>query len=548
MAKKMIFGDEARAAMKQGIDQVAQAVRITMGPRGRNVAFDRGFGGPTITNDGVSIAKEIVLADKFENMGAEILKEVADKMNKAAGDGTTTATVLAHAMITEGMKYMRSGMEVMTIKRGIDAATQEIMNALKTSAKSISTSEETKQVATVSVENEGLGIVIAETIEKVGANGVVTVEEASGFDITSEVVEGLSFDRGYASPYMVTDVDRQEAVFENPYILVTDKKVDSIKDIVPLLEAMLKTGKKDLVIIADDFSGDTLPTFVINKLRGVFNVLAIKAPGFGDRKKEQLGDIAAVVGATLITDDAVAMKWEELTPDVFGGARKVIASKDKTVIVDGKGAKIDIDARIAQLKSQAASTKSGYDKEKIDERIAKLSGGVAIIRVGAATETEMKYLKLKIEDAVNATKAALEEGIVAGGGSALVMAAQTVGEKFEKSKDIGEELAMGYRIVLNACRAPLQQIAVNAGHGDGSAVVAKVSEMGASAGFNAGTNTYVADMVAEGIIDPVKVTRNAVFNAASAAGTFLTTEVAIADIPEPKDSAAAHGGMGGMDY
>lgn len=547
MAKKMIFGDEARAKLKTGIDSVAHAVRITLGPRGRNVAFDKGYGVPTITNDGVSIAKEITLVDKFENMGAEILKEVADRMNKAAGDGTTTATVLAHAMITEGMKYMRSGVEVMSIKRGIDAAAQDMIDAVKAAGKTISTSEETRQVATISVENPELGIVIADTIEKVGSNGVVTVEEASGFDITSEVVEGLSFDRGYSSPYMVTDAERQEAVFENPYVLVTDKKIDSIKDILPLLEKMLQAGKKDLVIIADDFSGDTLPTFVINKLRGVFNVLAIKAPGFGDRKKEQLGDIAIVMGATVITEDT-GMKMEDIGIEMLGGARKIISSKDKTVIVDGKGKKSDIDARIVQLRGLAGNTKSTYDKEKIDERIAKLSGGVAIIRVGAATETEMKYLKLKIEDAVNATKAALEEGVVAGGGSALVAASRDVRTAMATKEFPSHEYKMGYEIVVAACEAPLRQIAQNAGFGDGSSVVAKVSEMGGNAGFNAATDVYVQDMVAAGIIDPVKVTRNAIFNAASAAGTFLTTEVAIADIPEPKEPGSAHGGMGGMDY
>ncbi len=543
MAKKILYGDEARVALKKGIDIVANAVRITIGPKGRNVALEKSYGGPIVTNDGVSIAKEISLTDRFENMGAEVIKEVADKMNKAAGDGTTTATVLAHALITEGIKRMQAGVEVMALKRGIDMATQEAVGILQKTAKKIKTTEETKQVATISVENVELGTVIADTIEKVGSNGVVTVEESNTFDIQSEIVEGMSLDRGYASPYMVTDNERMEAVYEQSSILVTDKKIDNIKDILPLLEKLLAVGKKDLIIVADDFGTEATATFVVNKIRGVFNVLAIKSPGFGDKKKELLLDIATLLGATVLSGDT-GMKFEDVGLEVLGSARKVIASKDKTIIVGGKGKKSDIDARVALLKNQTALSKSTYDKEKLEERIAKLTGGVAIIRVGAATETEMKYLKLKIEDAVNATKAALEEGIVAGGGSALVSAGASLQATLTTRTFDCMEHRMGYDIVIAACSAPLRQIAVNAGLGDGSMVVTKVQEMGGNAGFNATNDTYSKNMITEGIIDPVKVTRNALSNAASAAGTFLTTEVAIADIPEPKQRESE----GGMDY
>lgn len=537
--KKVLFGDDARLALKRGIDTVSLAVRLTLGPKGRNVTFSKSFGGPKITNDGVSVTKEIELSDKFEQMGVEIIKEVAEKMNRAAGDGTTTATVIAHAMVTEGLKYVRAGVEVLGIKRGIDMATNDIVETLKKSAKEIKNLEETKQVATVSVESEQLGTVIAQTIEHVGANGVVTVEESKTSDIESEVVKGLSFDKGYASPYMVSDPERAEAVVENASLLITDSKIDAVKDILPFLEKAMAAGRKDMVIIADDFGTELLTTLIVNKMRGIFNVVAIKAPGFGDRKKEILGDIAVTTGATVVSTDT-GMSLETANIDVLGSAHKIIAKKDSTVIVGGKGNKTAIEARIAQLKSQMANATSTYDKEKIQERIAKLSGGVAIIRVGAATETEMKYLKDKIEDAVNATKAALEEGVVAGGGSALVCAATAVRQSIQNKKFEADEHKIGYEIVLAACEAPLRQIGANAGFGDGSLVVSKVSELGGAGGFNALTNTYVSDMLAEGILDPVKVTWNAVKQAASAAGTFLTTEVAIAEVPEPKKSTDVH--------
>lgn len=540
MAKKMLFGEDARIELKKGIDAVAAAVRITLGPKGRNVAIEKSFGGPVITNDGVSIAKDIELSDKFENMGASIIKEVAEKMNKAAGDGTTTAQVLTQSIITEGMKYMRSGASVMGIKRGIDAAVSDLVSELKKSSKVIHTLDEMKQVAIVSVESEELGNLIAETIDKVGKDGVVTVEESQTSEMSSEVVEGLSFDKGYVSPYMVSDQERMEAVLSNPAILVTDKAVNAIKEVLPLLEKLVAQGRKDLLIIADDIGGDALPTFVVNKLRGVFNVVAVKAPGFGDKKKELLADIAITVGATVITNDT-GMKLEDAELSVLGTATKVIVKKDSTIIVDGKGNKEEIVTRAEQLKGQLANTKSTYDQEKIIERIAKLSGGVAIIRVGAATEMEMKYLKLKIEDAVNATKAALEEGIVAGGGSALLAASHAVRSSLDTKKFDNNEHKMGYEIVLAACEAPLKQIATNAGLGDGTLVIEKVKAMGGASGYNAATEVYVDDMIAEGIIDPLKVTRSALVFAGSSAGTFLTTEVAISEIVEKVAGGHDHG-------
>jgi chaperonin GroEL len=542
MSKKILFNDEARAALKRGIDIVADAVKTTIGPRGRNVVLDKGYGGPTITNDGVSIAKEITLSDKFEDMGASIIKEVASKTNDSAGDGTTTATVLMQAIATEGMRHLSAGLEVMGVKRGISEATEAIVLTLQKQAKKISTLEEIKQVATVSAESEQLGTIIAETIDKVGQDGVVTVEESQGTEMTSEVVEGMSFDKGYASPYMVTDTERMEAVFENAPIIVTDMKVSSVQSILPILEKITATGRKDIVLIADTVEGEALGTFVVNKLRGALNVLAIKAPGFGDRKKAILDDIAVTIGAQVISEDT-GMKLEDATMEMLGSATKIIATKDETIIVGGKGVPAVVKARVSQLKAQLENTKSSFDKEKIEERIAKLSGGVAVIRVGAATETEMKYLKLKIEDAVNATKAAIEEGVVAGGGSALVHAAQTVATA--KKSFASREEEIGFNTVIAACDAPLRYIAANSGKGDGSIVVAKVKELGKTGGYNSMTDMYVDDMVAAGIIDPVKVTRHALTNAASAAGTFLTTSVAVAE--EPKDDAGpAMSPMGGM--
>ncbi len=548
MAKQILYGEKARKALKSGIDKAANAVKVTLGPRGRNVALDKGYGGPTITNDGVSIAKEITLRDKFENMGAEIVKEVATKANDIAGDGTTTATVLLQAIVEEGMKHTEAGLSAMAVRGGIEKAAQDAVAALRALSKKIQSDEEVKQVATISAESEELGSIIADTIKEVGKDGVVTVEESQSLGIEKEVVEGLEFDRGYVSAYMVTDPTRMESVFKDPAILVTDKKISSIQEVLPVLQKVAESGKKELVIIADDVDGEALTTFVLNKLRGTFNVLAVKAPGYGDRKEEMLQDIATVTGGEVISEKT-GVKFENATLDMLGRAAKVIATKDSTVIVGGKGAKKDIDARVAQIRKQLADTTSKFDKEKFEERLAKLTGGVAVIRVGAATETEMKYLKLKIEDAVNATKAAIEEGIVAGGGTALVKAAQKVSETFAKNKDkMPMDVRVGYEVVLKALEMPLRMIAQNAGV-DAGVVVEKVREAKGNAGYDATKNEIVADMVAAGIVDPVKVTRTGLERAASAAAILLTTEVAIAEEPkEEKDSPMPGGGMGDMDY
>lgn len=544
MAKKIIFNESARAALKSGIDKVADAVKVTIGPRGRNVVLDKGYGTPIITNDGVSIAKDISLSDKFENMGAEIVKEVASKTNETAGDGTTTAVVLVQAIVAEGMKQITMGVNAMGVRLGIEKAAEEVVNALRDMAKPIKSKEEIRQVATIAAESEEIGKKIAETIEKVGKDGVVTVEESQSFGIETEVVEGMEFDKGYVSPYMVTNAERMEAEYKDAPILVTDAKISALNDILPLLESLAKSGRKELVIIADDVEGEALTTFVLNKLRGSFNILAVKAPGYGDRKKEILQDIAVTVGAELVSEE-LGVKLEKAEPRMLGAARKVIATKDKTVIVGGKGRKVDVTARVAQLKAQAEKTESKFDTEKLEERIAKLSGGVAVIKVGAATETEMKYLKLKIEDAVNATKAAIEEGIVPGGGTALVRAAEKVATKKVASTmaSFEAEFRVGFNILLTALRAPLAQIAVNAGRGDGSIIVEKVREGKGNIGYDAASDEIVPDMIARGIIDPVKVTRSGVQYAASAAAVLLTTEVAIAD--EPKEEKADMGGMGG---
>jgi len=529
--------------LKKGVDTVANIVKVTMGPRGRNVVLDKGFGGPMITNDGVSIAKEIELKDKFENMGAEIAKEVASKTNDIAGDGTTTATVLLQAILSEGMKHTAMGVNALQIRAGIEEAIALVVADLKKSAKSIRNKDEIKQVATISAESKEIGAIIAETIEKVGKDGVVTVEESQSFGVESDVVEGMEFDKGYISPYMITNTERMEAEFKDVPILLTDKKISTVKEILPLLEKLAQSGKKDLVIIAEDVDGEALTTFVVNKLRGAFNVLAIKAPGYGDRKKEILEDIAMTVGATVVSEET-DMKLDSAELSVFGRAGKVISKKDNTVIVDGKGEKADIKSRITQLKRMRNASDSKFDQEKLDERIAKLSGGVAVIRVGAATETEMKYLKLKIEDAVNATKAAIEEGIVAGGGSALVHATKVIKEKAEKLQD---EIALGFAIVLKALTAPLRQIADNVGKTEGAVVVDRVLAMGDGAGYDALNDMYVTDMVKEGIIDPVKVTRSGLQNAASAAAMILTTEASVTE--EPKEDMPAmppQRGMGGM--
>ncbi len=548
MAKQVIFDEQVRSALKRGVDIVAAAVKVTLGPKGRNVALDKSWGGPTITNDGVSIAKEITLADKFENMGASIVKEVATKTNDKAGDGTTTAVVLTQAIIHEGLKRTALGANAMMVRRGIEAAAKDAVEELKKMAREVKGKSDIRQVATISAESEELGKIIADTVEKVGKDGVVTVEESQSFGIESDFVDGMEFDKGYVSAYMITNAERMEAETKDAAILITDKKISTVKDILPLLEKVAQSGKKELVIIAEDVDGEALATFVVNKLRGIFSVLAVKAPGYGDRKKEMLADIAITVGATVITDD-LGISLEKAELSMLGKANRVVATKDSTIIVGGKGKKSDIEARVSQLRKQLENTDSKFDKEKLEERIAKLSGGVAVIRVGAATETEMKYLKDKIEDAVNATKAAIAEGIVPGGGAALAKVGEKLGKKIDAKAH--DEYTVGYRILLSALSAPLLQIARNAGREDAAVVLQEVIKKGPAFGFNASAESddeSIVDMYEAGILDPVKVTRSCVENAASAAAVLLTTEAAVADIPEEKKAAPAGGDMGGGDF
>ncbi|HEY4487583.1 MAG TPA: chaperonin GroEL [Candidatus Paceibacterota bacterium] len=541
MAKEVIFDDRVRSALKRGVDIVANAVKVTLGPKGRNVALSKSWGSPTITNDGVSIAKEISLADKFEDMGASIVKEVATKTNDKAGDGTTTAVVLTQAIIHEGLKRTALGANAMMVRRGIEAAASDAVEELRKMSREVKSKNEIRQVASIAAESEELGKTIAEVVEKVGKDGVVTVEEAQTTEIGYEYVEGMEFDRGYVSAYMISNADRMEAEARDVLVLITDKKISTIKEILPLLEKVAQSGKKDLVIIADDVDGEALATFVVNKLRGAFNVLAVKAPGYGDRKKEMLTDIAITVGAQVISED-LGLKLENTELTMLGKANRIVATKDSTVIVGGKGKKSDIEERVAQLRTQLENTDSKFDKEKLEERIAKLTGGVAVIRVGAATETEMKYLKDKIEDAVNATKAAIAEGIVPGGGAALAKVSAKLASKMDAKAN--EEFAVGYRVLVSALQAPLLQIVKNTGREDG-AVILKETSKGGATGFDAATEEMV-DMYEAGIIDPVKVTRSGVQNAASAAAVLLTTEAAVADIPEDKKPGMP-GGMGGMD-
>ena len=548
MAKQILFNEKARRALKSGIDKAANTVKVTLGPRGRNVAMERSYGGPTITNDGVSIAKEITLKDKFENMGAEIVKEVATKTNDIAGDGTTTSVVLLQAIIEEGMKHTEMGLSAMGVRSGIEKASAEAVLALKSLAKKIQTDEEVRQVATISAESEEIGAIIADTIKKVGKDGVVTVEESQSLGIEKEIVEGLEFERGYVSAYMVTDTARMEAAYKDALILITDKKISSIQEVLPILEKVAGSGKKDLVIIAEDVDGDALTTFVLNKLRGTFNVLAVKAPGYGEKKKEILQDIAVMTGGQVISEE-VGIKFESATLEMLGRASKVIATKESTVIVGGKGAKKDIEKRIAEIRGQLKTTDAKFDKEKLEERLAKLSGGVAVIRVGAATETEMKYLKLKIEDAVNATKAAIEEGIVPGGGTALAKVALILRDS-DASKKKQERLTgderVGFGIVIKALTMPLRQIAKNADAEEG-VILQEVWAAKGNAGYDAVKGVVIPDMFEVGIIDPVKVTRTGLERAASAAAMLLTTEAAIAEEPkEQKESGAPD--MSGMEY
>jgi len=541
MAKQIISGIQAREAMKKGVDQLANAVKITLGPRGRNVVLDKGYGTPTITNDGVTIAKEIELKDKFENIGAELVKEAASKTNDVAGDGTTTAVVLAQAMIAEGINLINSGANGLVLKRGMDKAMAKVSEILKKNSKPV-TKEKIKDVAVIAANDEEMGSLIAEVIGKVGKEGVVTVEEAQTLGVDYELVEGLQFDRGYVSSYMITDTERMEAVLEKPYILITDKKISSLQEIMPLLEKVVKSGNKNLVIIADEVEGEALATLVVNKLRGIFNVLAVKAPGFGDRRREMLEDIATVINAEVVSEER-GMKLENADINVLGEAKRIIANKDNTTIVGGTGSKSEIEKRIKQIKAQLEKTESEFDREKLQERLAKLSGGVAVIKVGAATEVEMKEKKFKIEDAISATKAAIEEGIVSGGGVALFEAAREIkNSKLVGAVEFGDE-AKGINLVVNALESPISVIAKNANKDD-SEVIQAISNKEKGIGFNAVTGEY-ADMVKDGIIDPLKVTRTALQNAVSVASMLLTSEVLVADLPE-KNNPSAGGGMPGM--
>lgn len=536
MAKQITYNEEARKKLKIGVDKLANTVKVTLGPKGRNVVLEKGFGVPVITNDGVTIAKEIELEDRVENIGAEIVKEVAEKTNDAAGDGTTTAVVLAQAMISEGLKNVTAGANPLAIKRGMEKGLEKIVAALKNSSKQISTKEEMAQVATISAEDPELGKLIAEVMEEVGKDGVITVEESKGFGIQKEIVKGLQFDRGYTSAYMITDAERMESVFEDPYILITDKKIASLQEIIPVLEKVAQTGRKELVIIADEVEGDALATLVVNKLRGVFNTLAIKAPGFGDRRKEMLEDIATVTGSQLISED-LGLKLENIEMKQLGSARKVIATKENTTIIEGKGIKEDIEARIKQIKNELETSESEFDKEKLQERLAKLAGGVAVIKVGAATEVEQKSKQHKTEDALSATKAAVEEGIVPGGGVALLRAISSLDDlKLE-----GDELT-GLNILRRALESPIRQIAENAGI-DGAVVVQKIKDSNNSLGFNALTMEY-QDLMQAGIVDPVKVVRSALVNAVSAASMFLTTEAVVVQKPDEKKNRSGLNPMG----
>ena len=544
--KQVIFDEAVRSALKRGVDTVANAVKVTLGPRGRNVALDKSWGGPTITNDGVTIAKEISLEDKFENMGASIVKEVATKTNDKAGDGTTTAVVLTQAIVHEGLKRTALGANAMMVRHGIERGAKDAVEELRKMAKDVKGKTEIRQVASISAESEELGEKIAEVVSKVGKDGVVTVEESQATGIDSEYVEGMEFDKGYVSAYMITNAERMEAEIKDTPILITDKKISAIKDILPLLEKVAQAGKRELVVLADDVEGEALATFVVNKLKGGFNVLAVKAPGYGDRKKEMLQDIAITVGAQVISED-LGLKLENAEFSMLGRANRVVSSKDSTVIVGGKGKKSDIEERVASLRQQLENTDSKFDKEKLEERIAKLTGGVAVIRVGAATETEMKYLKDKVEDAVNATKAAIAEGIVPGGGAALAKVAEKLRKKIDPKAH--DEYTTGYRILISALSAPFLQIARNAGREDGAVLLKDIVSKGAAYGFDASgqdDEPSIVDMYEAGIIDPVKVTRSCVENSASAAAVLLTTEAAVADIPEDKKGGAPGGMPGGM--
>lgn len=538
MAKQIEFNEKARQRLKKGVDKLADTVKVTLGPKGRNVVLERSFGVPTITNDGVTIAKEIELKDKFENIGAELVKEVATKTNDAAGDGTTTAVLLAQVMIAQGLKHVAAGANPMSIRKGIEKGTKKVIEELKKISRPVSSKEEISQVATISAQDPQVGQLIAEIMDEVGKDGVITVEESQTFGLSKEIVKGMQFDKGYISPYMVTNTERMEAEYENPLILITDKKISAVNELLPLLEKLTQSGQKELVIIAEDVEAEALATLVVNKLRGTFNALAIKAPGFGDRRKEMLEDIAILTGGQVISDE-LGLKLENTEIKMLGQARKVVADKENTTIVEGKGPRAEIDKRISQIKQEIEKSDSDFDKEKFQERLAKLVGGVGVIKVGAASEVEQKEKQHRIEDALSATRAAIEEGIVPGGGVALLRTIDILDElsptkkgSLEKlEKDQWDEEA-GLDILRQALEEPIHLIVKNAGH-ESSLVVEKVKKEKDSFGFNAQTGKY-EDLVKAGIIDPTKVTRSAIQNAASVAAMFLTTEAVVADMPEPE--------------
>ncbi len=541
MAKEIKFSEDARSSMLRGVDKLADTVKTTMGPKGRNVVLEQSYGTPTITNDGVTIAKSIELENHFENMGAKLVSEVASKTNDIAGDGTTTATVLTQAIVNAGMKNVTSGANPVGIRRGIDKATEAAVEALKKMSHDVKTKDDIAQIASISAANPEVGKLIADAMEKVGNDGVITIEDSRGVETSVDVVEGMSFDRGYMSQYMVTDNDKMEADLDNPYILITDKKISNIQDILPLLQSVVQEGRS-LLIIADDITGEALPTLVLNKIRGTFNVVAVKAPGFGDRRKAQLQDIAVLTGGTVISDD-LGMSLKDATVDQLGQANKVTVTKDSTTIVDGKGSKEAITERVDQIKQAISKSTSDFDKEKLQERLAKLSGGVAVVKVGAATETELKEKKYRIEDALNATRAAVQEGFVPGGGTALV----NVLPALDDIKATGDE-ATGVNIVKDALEAPVRLIAENAGV-EGSVIVNQLKSEKPGIGYNAADGKF-EDMVEAGIVDPTKVTRSALQNAASVSALLLTTEAVVADKPEPNDNQTPApqpgAGMGGM--
>lgn len=546
MAKQIYFDDKVRAMIKRGVDKLADTVKVTLGPRGRNVVLDKGFGSPVITNDGVTIAKEIELEDKFENVGAQLVQEVASKTNDVAGDGTTTATVLAQSMIHEGFRNITAGANGVMVRHGIEKAVKAVVEELKSFSKPVKSNDEIAQVGTISAQDPEVGKLIAEVMEQVGKDGVVTVEESQTFGLSKEVVEGMQFDKGYVSPYMITNTERMEAELKDVAILITDKKVSAVNEILPLLEKLAQSGRKELVIIADEVEGEALAVFVVNKIRGTFTVLAVKAPGFGDRRKDMLQDIAVLTGGKVISED-IGLKLENTEIESLGHARKVIATKEATTIVEGKGDQGEIKARVSQLKKEIEVSTSDFDKEKLQERLGKLSGGVAVIKVGAATETELKEKKMRIEDALHATRAAVEEGIVPGGGVAYLRATKGL----SKVNASGDEL-IGVNILMRALEEPIRQIAVNAGQ-EGSVIVDTVKKESGATGYNAATNKF-EDLVAAGIVDPTKVARSAIENAASIASMLITTEAVVTDLPEKKEAGGGMpggmpgmGGMGGMD-